>query len=166
MGEGGEDRKGTSDEHVVVLGGAAGAWGDTSSAAPQLLDSGRCDYIFFEALAEVNFERGQAELVDQELGVITEVRRIARFVDTARQRRTSAGVSRQLEEKNLDAEQKRFENGLSTSFQVLQIQEDLTEARQREVNAVTNYRKAVVLYYQATGELLETTGVEILDAAE
>ena len=41
------------DERVVVLGGAAGAWGDTSFAAPQLLDSGRCDYILFEALAEI-----------------------------------------------------------------------------------------------------------------
>lgn len=40
-------------ERVVVLGGAAGAWGDTSFAAPQLLDSGRCHYILFEALAEI-----------------------------------------------------------------------------------------------------------------
>ncbi len=115
------------------------------------------------ALAEVNLERGRAELADQELAVITQVRRLARFVDTARQTRESARVSRQLEERNLEAEQKRYQNGLSTSFQVLQIQEDLTEARQREVNAITGYRKAVVLYYQATGELIETSGVEILD---
>ncbi len=115
------------------------------------------------ALAEVNFDRGRAELAEQELAVITEVRRLARFVDTARQTRESARVSRQLEEKNLEAEQKRYENGLSTSFRVLQIQEDLTEARQREVNAITGYRKAVVLYYQATGELIETSGVEVVD---
>jgi hypothetical protein len=42
-----------SEERIVVIGGAAGAWGDSSFAAPQLLDSGRCDYIFFEALAEI-----------------------------------------------------------------------------------------------------------------
>ncbi len=115
------------------------------------------------ALAEVDLERGQAELAEQELGVRTEVRRLARFVDTARQTRESARVSRRLEEKNLEAEQKRYENGLSTSFQVLQIQEDLTEARQREVNAVTAYRKAVVLFRQATGQLIEASGVELVD---
>ena len=118
------------------------------------------------ALAEVNFERGEVELADQELAVQTEVRRLARFVDTARQARESARVSRQLEEKNLDAEEKRYENGLSTSFQVLQIQEDLTEARQWEVNAITGYRKAVVLFYQATGELMDTSGVEIIGESE
>jgi HAE1 family hydrophobic/amphiphilic exporter-1 len=113
------------------------------------------------ALAEVSFERGQAELRDLELGVSTEVRRIARLVDAAAQARESARVSRRLEERNLDAEQKRFDNGMSTSFQVLQIQEDLTEARSREVASVTGYRKALVQYYRAIGRLTEEAGVEI-----
>jgi outer membrane protein TolC len=91
------------------------------------------------ALAEVSFERGQAELRDLELGVSTEVRRIARLVDAAAQARESARVSRRLEEKNLDAEQKRFNNGMSTSF----------------------YRKALVQYYRAIGRLTEEAGVEI-----
>ena len=43
----------SDEERVVVLGGAAGAWGDSSFSAPQLLDSGRCHYILFEALAEI-----------------------------------------------------------------------------------------------------------------
>ncbi len=114
------------------------------------------------ALAEVAFDRGRAELSELELAVVTDVRRLARFVDTARQQRESARVSRNLEEKNLEAEQKRYENGMSTSFQVLQIQEDLTEARSREVSAVTGYRKALVLYYQATGELIDRSDVAIV----
>jgi outer membrane protein TolC len=113
------------------------------------------------ALAEVSFERGQAELRDLELGVSTEVRRLARLVDAAAQARESARVSRRLEEKNLDAEQKRFDNGMSTSFQVLQIQEDLTEARSREVASITGYRKALVQYYRAIGRLTEEAGVEV-----
>ncbi|MFQ5525409.1 MAG: TolC family protein [Thermoanaerobaculia bacterium] len=114
------------------------------------------------ALAEAGFERGQVELADLELAVTTEVRRIARFVDTRHQTRESARVSRRLEEKNLEAEQKRYQNGMSTSFQVLQIQEDLTEARSREVAAVTGYRKALVQYYRAIGRLTEVSGVEIV----
>ncbi len=117
------------------------------------------------ALAETGFERGQVELADLELAVATEVRRIARFVDTARQALASARVSRRLEEKNLEAEQKRYQNGMSTSFQVLQIQEDLTEARSREVAAITGYRKALVQYYRAIGRLTEESGVEISEPA-
>lgn len=43
----------SSEKPVVVLGGAAGAWGDSSFALPQLLDSERCDYIMLEVLAEI-----------------------------------------------------------------------------------------------------------------
>ncbi|MDX1502089.1 MAG: TolC family protein [Thermoanaerobaculia bacterium] len=113
------------------------------------------------ALAEIAFDRGDAELADQELAALTEVRRLARAVDTANQALASARVSQRLEEENLDAERKRYDNGMSTSFQVLQIQEDLTEARQRVVNATTGLRKAMALYFQATGELLSNSGIEI-----
>ncbi|UCH30557.1 MAG: acyclic terpene utilization AtuA family protein [Myxococcales bacterium] len=62
------------DERKVVLGGAAGAWGDTSFAAPQLLDSGRCDYILFEALAEITMGiLTRARLADPSLGYTTDV---------------------------------------------------------------------------------------------
>ena len=63
----------------------------------------------------------------------------------------------------LEAERKRYENGLSTSFEVLQIQEDLTEALSREVSAITNYRRALNAFYFATGEILEQVGVELVD---
>jgi outer membrane protein len=121
------------------------------------------------ALAEVTRDRSKVELKDLELAVVTEVRRLARFVETAQQALASAQVSKRLAQKNLEAEQKRYDNGMSTSFQVLQIQEDLTEARQREVNAVTGLRKAVALFYQSTGDLIEESGVEIVggeDASE
>jgi hypothetical protein len=43
----------SSKKPLVVLGGAAGAWGDSALALPQLLDSRRCDYVVLEALAEI-----------------------------------------------------------------------------------------------------------------
>ena len=62
------------EQRVVVLGGAAGAWGDTSFAAPQLLDSERCDYILFEALAEITMGiLARARLQDPSLGYATDV---------------------------------------------------------------------------------------------
>ncbi|MDH3744595.1 MAG: TolC family protein [Acidobacteriota bacterium] len=114
------------------------------------------------ALAETSHDRGEAELNELQLGVATEVRRLARAVDTAAQARASAAVSRRLAEKNLDAEQKRYDNGMSTSFQVLEIQEDLSSARSREVTSVANYHRALLLYYKSIGRLLEENGVEIV----
>ncbi len=114
-------------------------------------------------LADVAWERGEAELRDLELGVATEVRRLVRAVVTTQKARDSAAVSRRLEEKNLEAEQKRYDNGMSTSYQVLEIQEDLSNARSREVTSITNYRRALVSFYRAIGDLLEQNGVQIVD---
>ncbi len=100
---------------------------------------------------------------DLEQQLNTEVRIAARAVETAVKAIDSANVSVRLAEKNLDAEHKRYDNGMSTSFQLLQIQEDLTSARSRQVFAVTAYRRALVEYYRATGRLLDETGV-VLDA--
>jgi outer membrane protein TolC len=114
------------------------------------------------AIADVSFERGQAELDDLELGVVTEVRRVARALEASAEAVESAEVSRRLEEKNYEAEQKRYENGMSTSFQVLQIQEDLSDARSRYVTSVATYRRALALHYQSIGKLIDKSGVEIV----
>ena len=116
------------------------------------------------AIADVNYERAVAVQKDVELGVITEVRRVARALEAAAEQVESAEVSRRLEEKNYEAEQKRYDNGMSTSFQVLQIQEDLSTARSRYVDAVAAYRRALALHYQSIGKLIEESGVEIVDA--
>jgi len=84
-------------------------------------------------------------------------------VRTALQEIESASASVRLAEQNVDAERKRYDNGLSTSFQVLEIQEDLTEARSRLVASVAGYRRALAEYYRSTGRLLEAEGVELDD---
>jgi outer membrane protein TolC len=114
-------------------------------------------------IARLAVERGSTQLQDLELQVRTEVRQAARGVETAAQQIDSARKSRELAERNLEAEQKKYENGLSTSFQVLEIQEDLSAARSREVNAITGYRRALVRYYRAVGQLLQANGVELED---
>jgi outer membrane protein len=113
------------------------------------------------ALAEASLDRGEAELNDLELAITTEVRRVARVVEAAAQARESARASRVLAERNLEAEQKRYENGMSTSFQVLEVQEDLTGARSREVSSIAAHRRALVQYYRSIGRLPERTGVRL-----
>lgn len=113
-------------------------------------------------IADLEVEKASAVTQDLEQALRTEVRVAARAVETAAKAIDSANVSVRLAEKNLDAEHKRYDNGMSTSFQLLEIQEDLTSARRGQVFAVTAYRRALVEYYRATGRLLEETGV-VLD---
>jgi len=115
------------------------------------------------AIAEVALDQGQLELESLEQQIATEVRTAVRALDTARQQIESAQVSVRLEEKNLDAERKKYENGLSTSFQILQVQEDLTAARYRLVSAQTGYRRAMVEYRRAVGQLLADAGIRVVD---
>jgi len=111
------------------------------------------------AEADLAVEQADLELRRLELQVWREVRGAARTLAAAAQRIEIAGVSGELAQRSLDAEQKRYENGLSTSFEVLQIQENLSEARSREVSAVVSYRRAETAYYRAIGRLLERYGV-------
>ena len=116
-------------------------------------------------IADLELEKAKASLRDLEQTVITEVRRAARAVETAKEVIQSAGVSARLAEKNLDAERKRYENGMSTSFQILQIQEDLTAARSRQVSAVTGYRRALAEFHRSVGQLLEENHISLDDQA-
>lgn len=116
------------------------------------------------AIAEIDLRRAQSAMEDARSAIVTEVRGAARRVETAAKQIEAAKASRVFQERNLEAERKRYENGMSTSFQITQIQEDLTEARSREVNSVVNYRIALAEYQRAIGRLLEEEGVSIDDA--
>ncbi|HEX4499481.1 MAG TPA: TolC family protein [Thermoanaerobaculia bacterium] len=118
------------------------------------------------ATANVEVDRFQS-LYDQERTVIEgEVRTAARAVDTAIKSIDANVKAREFQEKNLDAEKKRYENGMSTSFQITQIQDQLTEARSAEVQATVNYRTALAEYYRSVGTLLDQEGVAIEDAPQ
>jgi outer membrane protein TolC len=114
-------------------------------------------------IAELAVDQGRTGIDQVRQLVTTEVRLAVRGVETASQELESARVSVRLQTANLDAERKKFTNGLSTSFQILQVEEDLTNARSREVRAVTGYRRALVEYNRAIGKLIERSGVEIVD---
>ncbi|HET9226625.1 MAG TPA: TolC family protein [Thermoanaerobaculia bacterium] len=115
------------------------------------------------AIANVDLERAATTLEDLRKGIITEVRAAARQVETAAKQIDAAKASRSFQERNLDAERKRYENGMSTSFQITQIQEDVTEARRREVFAINNYRRVLADFQRTIGRLLEEEGIVIED---
>ncbi len=111
------------------------------------------------AQAGIAIDIAQTRLATAEQQVSTEVRTAVRQLRSAAQQIESARISSELQRKNLDAEQKRYENGMSTSFRITEIQEQLTQARSREVSTVAGYRRALVEYFRSIGKLLEESNV-------
>jgi outer membrane protein TolC len=88
-----------------------------------------------------------------------EVRNAVRTVETNLKRVRAAQVNTRLQREKLDAEQKKFENGMSTSFQVLQFQTDLSTAESRENQAIVDYNKSQVDLERVKGTLLQAKGI-------
>lgn len=55
-------------------------------------------------------------------------------------------TARELAEQQLQAEQSRFEVGLTTNYQVVLSQRDLAAARNTELRGLLDYRRALVSY--------------------
>jgi outer membrane protein len=96
------------------------------------------------ARAEVTREQSRANLRRMELQVTAEVRSAARAVDTNLKRVESTRAARVLQERRLDAEEKRFAAGMSTNFFVTQAQRDLALAQVLELRAIADYRNSLV----------------------
>jgi outer membrane protein len=96
------------------------------------------------AQAQIALEQAQASLRRLEMAVVQEVRSSARAVETNFKRIQSTRAARILQERRLDAEEKRFAAGMSTNFLVTQAQRDLAFAEVTELRAVADYRKSLV----------------------
>jgi outer membrane protein TolC len=112
-------------------------------------------------VARWTLESSLASLEQLRQNVTVEVRNAARAIDTARQSIVAAGKSRELAERNVDAAKKKYDNGLVTAFEVLSVQNDLATARSAELQALTQYRNAMVAYHKAIGDLLAWKDVQV-----
>jgi len=78
--------------------------------------------------------------------VAAEVTNAALQVESTLKRYEAAAVARELAQTRLEAEQSRFEVGLSTNFFVVQAQRDLATAQNTELRALLDYRRSQVDY--------------------
>jgi len=113
------------------------------------------------AIAATDLELAVTNLALLKQNLALEVRTAARNVDTARRSVAAAKKARELADRNLDAERKKFDNGMTTSFTVAQVQNDLTTARSNELLAIAGYLKSMVSWHKAVGDLLPTKNVEL-----
>ncbi len=99
-------------------------------------------------LARTQLEREQsaAELRSSEFKAVREIRQAAFQIDQNLQRIETTRAARELSEQRLDAEQKRYEVGMSTNFNVIQAQRDLAIARNSELRAQLDYQLALIAF--------------------
>jgi outer membrane protein TolC len=79
-----------------------------------------------------------------ELQIATEVTNAALQVEANQERLQASNVALELAEKRLEAEQSRFDVGLSTNFFVVSAQRDLRDAQNAQLRALLDYRRAQV----------------------
>ena len=72
-----------------------------------------------------------------------------------------AAVALDFSQKRLDAEQQKYDLGVSTAFIVLDAQDDLVQSESDLLQESIGYRQAMVTLLQATGELLAERGVHV-----
>jgi outer membrane protein len=143
---------GTATRSVVSQRGFGTVLGDIfQNAYPNWTVGVSINYPIGSNVAQANlarvrlqFEQAQAQLKNLEMQVATQVRGVARNVQTNQQRVQSARASRELQEQKLAAEEKKLAAGMSSSFFVFQAQRDLALARTAEIQAISDYNKSLV----------------------
>jgi outer membrane protein len=93
--------------------------------------------------------------------IALEVRNSLTQVEMNKARIEAAQKARELAERRLDAEQKKFDLGASTIRFVLEEQRNVAQAQTDEIQSLINYTKSVVDFDHATGMTLKKNNIEI-----
>lgn len=93
--------------------------------------------------------------------IALEVRNALTILEMNRARIEAAQKARELAERRLDAEQKKFDLGASTIRFVLEEQRNVTQSQTNEIASLVNYTKALVDLDRAMGMILRNNNIEI-----
>src|SRR5947207_2018263 len=111
--------------------------------------------------ARIQREQLDASYRSQDQAIEMDVRNAAQAVDTAQKRVVASRLARESAEQQLTGEQKLYEVGRSTTFLLLQRQNELTAARTNELQAQTDYNKALADLQRATAATLRINNVVV-----
>jgi outer membrane protein len=135
----------------VPIGTLPGGYGDALSS---LFDNRTWSVGFFVGIpignraaeaayvrADLETKQSQTVLENAQQQLILNIRTAMRNMESDLKRLEAARVSRNLQERKLDAERKKLNVGLSTNNVVLDFQEDLARAQSAELLAMVDYEK-------------------------
>jgi outer membrane protein TolC len=131
----------------------SGALGDTFGGAYPTWSVGvNVSYPIGRSGAEAGYAQAQVQKRQQELSlreletqIVREVRDAVRQVQNSFQRVQAAQTARAASEQQLEAEERRFAVGLSTTLELQVRQRDLAQARIGELNARIDYNRALIV---------------------
>ena len=96
------------------------------------------------ARSKLSLQQTEVNLKALELQIATDVTNAALTVQSSLDSVQTAAAARELAQKRLEAAQSKADVGMATNYEVVQAQRDFADARNNELRAVLNYRKALV----------------------
>ncbi len=97
----------------------------------------------------------------KELDIVVEVRGSVRQVMTNIERVNATRKARELAQKRLEVEGKKFSVGRSTSLEILRAQEDLATAEGNEAKAIIDYEISLGNLEKAKGTILDSYDIKL-----
>jgi outer membrane protein len=163
---------GLQGNNALVTGGAAASLGQSLGAAyPETAYGVSISAPIRNRSAQADSIRSQLERNQLQIGMQSTRNQIQLQVLQARvgivQGKSQVAAAHEavrLAQLTLDAEHKKLESGLSTSYNVVLRERDLVTAQYAEIQALDAYAKALVAIGQAMGDLLERNGIQLGDA--
>src|SRR5271170_5057034 len=116
------------------------------------------------ARAQFDERQSQVQYRQTENTIVINVRNAIIALQQDRSQVAAAEKARNLAQQTLDAEQKKYQLGSSTSYQVVLRSRDLTAAQGTALRAQANLAEALVLFNQAMGRTLEVQHITVADA--
>ena len=111
--------------------------------------------------ARLNVRQAEADLVRLEQDIAVAIAAAAGQLETTRERVAATRLAFELAQASLDAEEKRFKAGTSSTFFVLQQQELLAAAQNSHARAQADQRRAQANYDRETGVTLARLGLNV-----
>ncbi len=115
--------------------------------------------------ARLELQQNRVQIRRIELRIASEVTNAALRIESIRERIEAATASRELAEEQLQAEESKFEVGLSTNFFVLQSQRDLATAQDAELRAILDYQRARIEFERTQRASLGAAGIALVGGA-
>ncbi|MFN0079539.1 MAG: TolC family protein [Prosthecobacter sp.] len=114
-----------------------------------------------ERLAYHQQEQAVRQAEKLRLQVLLEVDTVYNRVRIDQERLAATRKSREAARQSADAELKRLQQGVSTSYQVLQLQRNYSQAQSRELAALADFNKSLADLYLTTATLLQKQRINI-----
>ncbi len=113
--------------------------------------------------SKLQIKRSLLEIKRLENAIILQVDTTANKVETFWKRIQAATSSQKFAEEALQAEQKKYEAGTSTSHNVLEFEEDLAIAKSNKIRIEIEYLKALAEFEKVVGVALEKEDIHVIE---